>query len=153
MRRPVIYSLKETCVHSDPSRLLITVLRSVPYTHRFGEPNPRDRHKQEGTTMASLSLAAVAGAPDSSARCTCTWLKETAHLKLNRDKWPSVKVILLWAQAQLSACSRIPSKRARLSLREFARVWLAEVSSFDRIAGSSSTPVSRSFFSLKAVGL
>jgi hypothetical protein len=91
--------------------------------------------------------------PDAPARCTCTWLKETAHLKLNRDKWPSVKVILLWAQAQLSACSRIPSKRARLSLREFARVWLAEVSSFDRIAGSSSTPVSRSFFSLEAVGL
>jgi hypothetical protein len=35
----------------------------------------------------------------------------------------------------------------------FARVWLAEVSSFDRIAGSSSTSVSHSFFSLKTVDL
>lgn len=67
--------------------------------------------------MASLSLAAVASALDFSVGCTCTWLKEAARLELNRDKWQSIKVILLWARAQLSAYSWIPSKRARLFLR------------------------------------
>jgi hypothetical protein len=55
--------------------------------------------------MASLSLAAVASALDFSAGCTCTWLKEAARLELNRDKWQSIKVILLWARAQFSAYS------------------------------------------------
>ena len=55
--------------------------------------------------MASLSLAAVAGALDFPVGCTCTWLKEAARLELNRDKWQSIKVILLWARAQFSAYS------------------------------------------------
>lgn len=107
VRRPVIYSLKETDVHSNPSRLLITVLRSI---HGFGEPNPQDRHKQEGITVASLSLAAVARAPDFSARCTCTWLKEAARLRLNRDKWQSVKAILLSSLISADRVSNISSR-------------------------------------------
>jgi hypothetical protein len=55
--------------------------------------------------VASLCLAAVAGTPKSSAGFTCMWLKEAARLELNRDKWQSIKVILLWARAQFSAYS------------------------------------------------
>ena len=56
---------------------------SEPVKTASDEPGPQDRHKQECPTVPFLSLANAAGAPNSLAACTYTWLEEAACLELH----------------------------------------------------------------------
>jgi hypothetical protein len=139
---------EEIWTRSDPSMLLITVLRSM---HSRIRRTQSLRPPQAGRNNNGFSLP-----------CCCCWrprFSRRMHLyvaeRSSTSRAQSRQVAVHQGDSTLGAGTALGLFVNSIETRStvFARVWLAEVSSFDRIAGSSSTFVSRSFFSLKTVGL